>query len=133
MANLATGIIWAADQGADVANFSLQYYSNNAPDFSTATVEALQNAINYATEQGMLMIAATGNNNAGGVDRVAHPARLRNVIAVGGTDASDRRAVPLNVSWTSNAGPPIDVSAPGDDIYSTDVSCVDLHLSALRV
>lgn len=108
ISDLASGIIWAAENGADIINMSLQYYNLSPPEASN-----LQNAVNYAHGLGAVLVAAAGNNNIGGVGVVAFPARLNNVIGVSATDSSDTFAV------FSNFGDQIDVCAPGKDIWST--------------
>ena len=50
---VAEGIIWATDNDADVINMSLQY--------STGTT-ALRDAVLYAHQQGVVMVAAAGNS-----------------------------------------------------------------------
>ncbi|MCK4872717.1 MAG: S8 family serine peptidase [Phycisphaerales bacterium] len=99
----ANGVIWAADHGADVGSMSLGY-----PDGITY----FQNAINYAHGQGMVLVAATGND---GGPPIYPPARWANVIAVGATDNRDNLA-----SFTST-GPEMSVAAPGVNNYS----CID--------
>jgi len=109
---LASGIIWAADNGADVANISLQYYidPDNLPEYTL-----LSAAVNYAYDRGMLLIAAAGNTNLGPADRtyVAYPARLLGCMGVSATDNRD------NLASFSRYGNEVDVCAPGDRIYST--------------
>lgn len=100
-ANVAAGIIWATDQGAQVINLSL---GGNNPS------QVLQDAINYADSRGVVLVAAAGNS---GSNFVLYPARYPQVIAVGATDASNAHA------GFSNYGPELDLSAPGDFIYST--------------
>jgi len=116
VSRLADGIKWAADHGADVGNMSLQYYFSDQP-----TYDLLSNAVDYAHDRGMLLIAATGNNNGGGVGVVAFPARLPNCMGVSGTTDEDLFAdlATTSPSWRSNYGNEVDVCAPGDDIYST--------------
>jgi subtilisin family serine protease len=110
VSQLAAGIVWAADHGAHFGNISLQYYG-----LAPAEVTLLQNAIDYATTQGMLLVAAAGNTNAGPSNPyVAYPARLPGCMAVSATDNRD-----LFASAFSRYGPEVDVCAPGDDIYST--------------
>lgn len=106
--NLATGIVWAADNGADVLNMSLQYYNLN-----NGEVQNLQNAVNYAHGLGAVLVAAAGNNNQGGLGVIAYPARLANVVGVTATNNSDTLAT------FSNQGPMTDLCAPGKDIRST--------------
>jgi len=107
VSQLAAGIVWAADHGAHIGNMSLQYY-NLTPE----EVTLLQDAIDYANAQGMLLIAAAGNTNIG-PPYVAYPGRLPNCMAVSATDNRDVFAA------FSKYGDEVDVCAPGDDIYST--------------
>jgi subtilisin family serine protease len=97
---VAAAVVWAADQGADVINMSLQYAEGSV---------ALRNAVAYAYDAGVLPIAAAGN---AGSSTVAYPARFPKCMAIGATNHSDLR-------WSSsNFGPEIDVVAPGADVYS---------------
>ena len=98
--DLAEAIVWATDNDAQFISMSLQSYTG---------IAALEDAIDYARDNGVLPIAATGNNR-GSV--IAFPARFAGCMAVGATDHNDQ--------WPSfsNWGPQIDVVAPGDDIYS---------------
>lgn len=101
LTNIADGIRYAADQGAEVINLSL------GCDCSTTTLE---NAVNYAWNKGSVVVAAAGND---GVSTTFEPASYSNVIAVGAVDSRDRRAS------FSNYGSWVDVTAPGVDIAST--------------
>jgi thermitase len=98
---VASGIIWAADNGARVINLSLGGTSHSA------TVE---DAVNYAWGRGVVVVAAAGNNNS---STLVYPAAYANVIAVGATDRNDARAT------FSSFGTWVDVAAPGVDILST--------------
>ena len=99
--DIAAGVVWAADNGADVISLSL-----GSPDFGSV----LENACNYALDQGVVLVAATGNTP--GVPIFA-PARYDATIAVGATDNRDRIA-----SFTTT-GPEMTVTAPGVDVWST--------------
>ena len=68
---IANGLVWAADQGAKVANLSL----GSAYPSST-----LENACLYAHDKGMVVVAASGNEYA---SKVSYPAAYESVIAVG--------------------------------------------------
>jgi thermitase len=98
---IAQGIIWAADNDAQIINLSL-----GGSDGSST----LEDAINYAWSKGVVVVAAAGNN---GNTVPVYPAYYANCIAVAATDASDAR--PL---W-SNYGDWVDVAAPGYRILST--------------
>jgi thermitase len=101
---IAQGLRYAADQGADIANMSL------GMDPNCGCSETIANAINYAYERGLFMIAAAGND---GIDKVGYPASSSRVLAVGATTISGGRA------YFSNYGADLDIVAPGDDILST--------------
>ena len=98
---MAEGIRWAVDNGASVINISAEFFEPS-PD--------LEEAINYAWEQGALVIAAAGNQ---GNQTPVYPACYENCIAVAAS-SPDGTLAPL-----SNYGDWVDVVAPGFEIYST--------------
>ena len=102
--DIADGIVWAADHGAEVINLSLG---------GTDASDLLSDAIDYAVARGSVVVAASGNE---GSAIPSYPAALGNVIAVGATDIDG------NVVWFSNRGPHLDVVAQGWDVISTDLS-----------
>ncbi|MBI1825372.1 MAG: S8 family serine peptidase [Planctomycetes bacterium] len=116
VSSVANGIIWAADHGANVGNMSLQFYGLSASDR-----QLFQNALDYAHDRGMAMFCAAGNDNQGGSGVVAYPARLHNCLAVSATTDQDLFADvgTSTTGWRSNYGPQVEISAPGDRIYST--------------
>lgn len=99
--SVAEGIIWATDHGAKVINMSLGNY---------AQAEFLHDAIKYAYERDVVLVAASGNDNT---ERPGFPAAYPEVFAVASTDADGSR------SSFSNYGDYIDVAAPGASIAST--------------
>ncbi|MEK3881600.1 S8 family peptidase [Paenibacillus sp. PL2-23] len=98
---VAQGIIWAVDHGAKVINMSLGNY---------AEAEFLHDAIKYAYERDVVLIAASGNDNT---ERPGYPAAYPEVFAVAATNNNKEKAS------FSNYGSYIDVAAPGDSIAST--------------
>jgi thermitase len=98
---IASGITWAADNGAQVINLSL---GGNSPS------STLQAAVDYAWSRGVLLACAAGND---GLTTPSYPAYYANCIAVGATTQSDSRAS------FSNYGTWVDVGAPGVGILST--------------
>lgn len=99
--DLAEGIIWAADNGADVINISIEM---------TQSSSALDHAISYAWQKGSLIIAAAGND---GSESPVYPANSKNCVAVAALN-QDNEMVTL-----SNYGDWVDMVAPGCEIYST--------------
>lgn len=99
--SVAEGIIWATDHGANIINMSLGNY---------AEAEFLHDALKYAYERGVVLVAASGNDNT---DRPGFPAAYPEVLAVSATDSDESRAD------YSNYGDYIDVAAPGTSIPST--------------
>jgi thermitase len=98
---VANGIIWAADNGAEVINLSLG---------STFYSVTLENAVRYAWDKGVVVIAAAGNNAS---SIPFYPAYYTECMAVAATDAND------SLPYWSNHGDWVDVAAPGASIYST--------------
>jgi len=89
------GILWAADNGADVISMSWGSY---------AYMQTMQNIINYAYNLGCVLVAAAGND---GADTLNYPAALDHVISVAMTDEDDK------ANSMSNYGTTVDVCAPG--------------------
>jgi serine protease len=102
---VAEAIRWAADNDADVANMSIG--GNGRFGFPSETV---RRATEYATDNGTLLVAATGN---AGENTVSYPAAHPEVLAVGATGPEG------NVAEFSNGGDRIDVVAPGVGVLST--------------
>jgi serine protease len=95
VADIAEAIKFAADNGADVINMSLGGGGES---------QLLAEAINYAHNKGVTIIAAAGNENTNGV---SYPARYPHVIGVAAFGPDGERA-----SY-SNYGAGVDISAPG--------------------
>lgn len=95
---IAAAIRFAADNGAHVINMSL---GGGMPS------RAVQRAIDYAHEKGVLVIAAAGNSSR---SRVEYPARHDHVLSVGAV-RFDR-----TLTFYSNYGEGLDVVAPGGDL-----------------
>jgi len=98
---VAQGIIWATDHGAKVINLSLGNY---------AEAQFLHDAIQYAYDRDVVLVAATGNDHT---ESPGYPAAYDEVLAVGATDSKGQLA------QFSNYGTYIDVAAPGVSIAST--------------
>jgi len=109
--NVAAGIVWAADHGAQVINLSL---GGSMPS------SVLEDAVDYAYGKDVTLVAAAGNS---GSNSVLYPARYPHVIAVAATDSTNNHAS------FSNFGPEIDVAAPGVNIYSTTLGDTYGYLS----
>lgn len=101
------GIFYAVDNGAKVINMSLggETYS-----------ELLKEAVDYAFDNGVIVVSSMQNDN---VDTPFYPAAYANTIAVGSTDPDDKRSISFvrDPRGGSNYGPHIDVVAPGNYIY----------------
>ncbi|MDQ2941177.1 MAG: S8 family serine peptidase [Chloroflexota bacterium] len=100
--DLARGIRYAADRGADVINMSVGGFPYDT---------AVKSAIDYAWSKGAVLVGAAGNNRQA---ETFYPASYPNVISVTATQADDEFT-----NWSSY-GTAVDVSAPGADIQTTD-------------
>ncbi|MGM0653696.1 MAG: S8 family peptidase, partial [Bacillota bacterium] len=101
VSSVVAGIEWANDQNIPVINMSLGLNTYN---------KTLQDAVDNAYANGLLMVAAVGNTSGGSV---FYPAAYSSVIAVAASDSSDRLA-PF-----SSVGPEVELIAPGVSITST--------------
>lgn len=95
------GIAWAANHGAKIINMSW----GGAGFSSTA-----QEVINDASNLGVILVAAAGNNSS---NSLHYPSAYDNVVAVASTTSTDA------LSYFTNYGTWVDICAPGSDIYST--------------
>ncbi len=98
---IVEGIIWATDNGADVINLSL-----GGPRKS----EFLEDAVNYAWDNEVVIVAAAGNSAN---PSKTYPGYYENCIAVAATNNNDVKAS------FSSYGNWVDVAAPGENVYST--------------
>lgn len=97
--SMASGLIWAADHGARVANISYENVANSS------TVES---AAQYLKSKGGLTVVCAGNSGA--LQTVGSSA---NLVVVSATDSSDAKT-----SW-SNYGGYVDIAAPGLGVLTT--------------
>lgn len=98
--NVARGILWAADHGADVISMSFGGRYSLLEQASCA----------YAAACDIVLVAAAGNEGEYGI---SYPARYATVIAVGAVDGNKIRP-----SWSSR-GPALEFCAPGVNVLST--------------
>jgi thermitase len=100
----AEGIVYAADHGADVINISS---GSSTPD------PVQQDAVAYALDKGIVMIAAAGNEAS---DVIQYPAAHEGVVAVAAS--TDKSRLWVGTSF----GPWVDVAAPGFNLLTTSGS-----------
>ena len=100
---IAAGVNYAISNGADVINMSL---GGSCSD-ETFRDSVLENLFAQATEQGIMLVAASGNN---GHSTLCYPASSEYVMAVGATNINDERASYSN--WSTNNL--LDVTAPAN-------------------
>lgn len=95
VADIAEAIRFAADNGADVINMSLG---------GSGESQIMQEAIKYAYDKGVFLVAAAGNSNQ---NSASYPARYPHVVGVSALDSAGAKAP------YSNFGAGVDISAPG--------------------
>lgn len=98
ISDIAEAIKFAADNGADVINMSLGGGGES---------QLMKEAIDYAHNKGVVIIAAAGNSNQ---SSAGYPARYPRVIGVSSLGPSGEKAP------YSNFGAGVDISAPGGAI-----------------
>jgi len=118
---IAAGIRWSVDNGADVINLSLGALPGAQALTITGVIADVQEAIRYATEQGVVVVAAAGNEFA---PLCGSPAFDAGALCVVATDRRELRAAYSNFAVNQNLDA---VAAPGgaafldcqEDIIST--------------
>ena len=99
MADVAAGIVYAADNGADIINLSLG---------SMVGSQVTKDAVEHAMDKGVTVIASAGNS---GGSLPGYPARYEGVVAVGAIDSNGARS-----SFSNKGG---NIWAPGRDVHTT--------------
>jgi serine protease len=97
LANVAEGIRFAADNGAQVINLSLG---------GDGKSKILEEAVDHALSKGVVVVAAAGNSGR----KVGYPAGYDGVIAVSATDSNDK------IAYFSSRGPQVAIAAPGVNV-----------------
>ncbi|ACB53941.1 protease [Crocosphaera subtropica ATCC 51142] len=95
ISDIAEAIRFAADHNADIINMSLG---------GGGASQMMEDAINYAHEKGVVIVAAAGNE---GRSSASYPSRYDKVISVSALNANNEKA------FYSNYGVGVDISAPG--------------------
>lgn len=105
--DIASAVIYAASNGANVINMSL---GGSSPD------EVFRAAIVEAGEKGVLVVVAAGNESSNNDTRPSYPANygLPNMISVAATDENDALA-----DFSNYGAAKVDIAAPGVRILST--------------
>ncbi|WP_019240920.1 MULTISPECIES: S8 family peptidase [Bacillus] len=103
---IINGILYAIEQKVDIISMSL-----GGPN----DVQELHEAVKKATNQGILVVCAAGNDGDGddSTDEYGYPGSYNEVISVGAIDL-ERRS-----SRFTNSNNEVDLVAPGEKIYST--------------
>jgi serine protease len=97
---ISRGIRFAAKNGADIINLSFEFSS----DVTEGQIPDILQALRYASNRGVLVVGASGNESYGAV---AYPARAKQVLSVGAVTEHGC------IAAYSNIGPELDLVAPG--------------------
>src|SRR3989304_132898 len=109
-ADIVEAIYYAVDNGADVINMSLGWPDTGLPDANgdvCTEIAGLNAALDYAYAHGVVVVAAAGNDGGPGL----WPAGSPTGVAVGAP------RVGTQVTFYSNRGSALDMTAPGGDPY----------------
>jgi subtilisin family serine protease len=138
-ADILTGIVYAADVGADAINMSFGGYVPSGDPSALVLVSLLQQAVDYAAGRGAVLIAAAGNDavntNTGlgpstnVLDSINLPVALVHVVSAGATGPVDQANFDRIASYSEYGSAGVDVFAPGGDFVDT-TRVKDLIISA---
>jgi subtilisin family serine protease len=117
------GIIHATDVRADVINMSLGAYIYSKSPGNVALIEALQRALDYASNKGTLVIASAGNGDPitqlginldnDTPDFIHVPSQLQKVISVGATGPFRLMNFDQLAFYSNHGTTGVDMTAPG--------------------
>jgi len=96
---IASGIVYAADNGAKVENMSLGGYG---------TTETANNAVAYALSKDVVVVAGAGNDNVDIDVTPFYPCSIEGVVGVASTNQQDQKS-----DFSNYGAKNVDVSAPG--------------------
>jgi subtilisin family serine protease len=102
VADLAAGIIEAAQEDADIISMSLIDYGNT---------NTLNLALEVAQSAGSILIACAGNGGIGNAD-ISYPGASPLTISIGSVDSQERRTA------ISGTGAMLDFVAPGENLFT---------------
>jgi hypothetical protein len=102
---VASGIIYAAQNGARAINLSLG---------AGLGAQTLENAVNFAWNQGAVVAAAAGND---GQNITNYPAAYANAMAIASTNSVDKHSC-----FSNYKNGYVSVAAPGEGIYVIDIN-----------
>lgn len=116
-ADIAEGLYFAADNGARVVSMSFGVYASwNFWDF-----DLVRDALQYAHDRGLVLVAASGNEN---INLSRFPGSDGRTLCVGGSNRSDERKrvgdASLEPGWGACFGLDVDVVAPCLEMPTTD-------------
>lgn len=115
--DIAEGLYFAADNGARVVSMSFGVY----PSWNFWDFDLIRDALQYAHDQGLVLVAASGNEDWA---ESRFPGSDTRTLCVGGSNRSDERKRGGDSSsepgWGASYGPDLDVVAPCLEIPTTD-------------
>jgi thermitase len=101
-ATVSEGMLWAADNGANIISMSL-----GGPGDGKVT----RDAATYCKGKDVFMVASAGNDNT---TTRSYPGAIEDIVCVAATDPNDKRA-----GFSNYGADWVDVAAPGTGIMST--------------
>ena len=115
--DIAEGLYFAADHGARVVSMSFGVYA----DWGMWDFDLIRDALQYATDRGLVLIAASGNEDW---NQSRFPGSDARTLCVGGSNRSDERKRGGDSSsepwWGASYGPDVAVVGPCLEIPTTD-------------
>lgn len=115
--DIAEGLYFAADNGARIVSMSFGVYAS----WGFWDFDLVRDALQYAHNQGLVLIAASGNED---MATARFPGSDSRTLCVGGSNRSDERKRVGDSSsenwWGACFGPSVDVVAPCLEMPTTD-------------
>jgi subtilisin family serine protease len=130
--DIIAGIFYVGELGIEVANMSLGVLlPRNDPDVQ-ALARAIQRAVNFSTNRGVLFVASVGNDDANlnNPDIINLPSDADHVVRVGATGPIGQERFDHVASYSNFGQAGVDVFAPGGDFGFPESVLQDLIIGA---
>jgi len=124
-----SGILYAADSGADIINMSLGGYLPRNSGSYLSFADYYQRVVDYAAQRGIVLVAAAGNESVNTntaiapsgsyADSLNTPAGLRHIMSVGATGPVDQASFDQISKYSNYGDAGVGVFAPGGNTVDT--------------
>ncbi len=136
---LLNGMLYAADQNADVANISSGGYLSRTDATNLAIADLIEGVVQYGAARGVQYVAAAGNEgvnfntatsntNGNYADSLEYPGGIAGILSIGATGPLTHGSFDDIASYSNFGSLGVGVFAPGGNEFDTTSAALDSEL-----